>query len=385
MGLFSFFKKKNGKQEDIETTVNFNTIIFDVETTGFSPLNDEILQISIIDDNFNVLYDEMFKPSHVVSWDAAQRIHGITPRMVSDKCLIKLALNDIQKIFDKANVVVGYNVDFDIRFLQAAGIKGVRDKEIIDVMEEYAERFEKLKLEDAAGHFDYKYIKHNSLEDAKATLYVHNQLKTIPKKDQAKSKINNATTNNENFQKKIGDKTIVELQRDECEEAVNRCFKPNTPSYEGLHIFSNVYPPKEGYDNLNDAEKKIFRAFVSLCKENNVPFDKIRMLRYSNNDFVVDHPWCWAGRFGVKQKQPKYDIYSINSGKRKRVVKTIEEAEHIVNELGGDYEIRIRTELPVCHMTIFYTNGKNQDYENISVDELIETLPKMITYIKKCE
>lgn len=313
MRLLDLFKKKNVAPISSPITTNYTTLVFDVETTGLSPTNDEILQLSMIDEHFNVLYNEYFKPQNVKSWPEAQRINGIIPKMVANTPSIAMSLNEIQMLFNKAAVIIGYNVKFDISFLEVAGIKGLRKKQIIDVMDEYTNAFHQSKLVDAAKHFNFKYNVHDSLEDVRATLFVHNCLQSVPKKETPLNTTKERASHEEYLQQKIGDKTIAELQTNEVEEIVKRNFKPGTPVFEGLHIFCNVYPAKEGYDILNDAEKTIFKAFVDLCKENDIKYDKIRMVRQSKNVIVVEHPNCWAGRFRVKQKAPKYDIYPIRS------------------------------------------------------------------------
>lgn len=206
------------------------------------------------------------------------------------------------------------------------------------------------------------------------------------KKNIISSPAKKVSSQEEYLQQKVGDKTIKELQAEAMEERINRNFKIGTPVYEGLHIFSNVYPAKEGYDTLNDVEKAIFKTFVDLCKENDIKYDKIRMIRQGKKDIVVDHPNCWAGRFLVKQKAPKYDIYPIGSGKRKRVGKTMEEAECILKELGEGFEVRVRIEEPLCNLTVSNSNpDKIKFYENITVEELLMHLPEMIQYIKRCQ
>ena len=57
-------------------------ICFDLETTGLDKANDEILQLSIIDGNSDVLFDSLIKPAHKKSWAGAEAINGISPAMV---------------------------------------------------------------------------------------------------------------------------------------------------------------------------------------------------------------------------------------------------------------------------------------------------------------
>lgn len=162
---------------------NNNILILDVETTGLDVSTDEILQLSIIDFSENILFNEYFKPVHCTSWDEAESINGISPEMVADKRPISDNVNEISEIVQKAEVIIGYNIQFDLNFLSAAGVQIPEVKEI-DIMEEFAEiygewskyfgAFKWQKLTTAADYYGYDWNSHNahdSLADCFATLY----------------------------------------------------------------------------------------------------------------------------------------------------------------------------------------------------------------------
>ena len=56
----------------------------DFETTGLKAGEDEVLQVSIIDENYNVLLNAYCRPNNKESWEDAQAVHGITPLMVAN-------------------------------------------------------------------------------------------------------------------------------------------------------------------------------------------------------------------------------------------------------------------------------------------------------------
>lgn len=56
----------------------------DFETTGLKAGEDEVLQVSIIDENYNVLLNVYCRPNNKGSWEDAQAVHGITPLMVAN-------------------------------------------------------------------------------------------------------------------------------------------------------------------------------------------------------------------------------------------------------------------------------------------------------------
>ena len=168
-----------------------NLIVFDVETTGLT-YGDEILQLSIVDGNGKLLLDQLFKPTHKTSWFEAQEIHRISPELVKNCPNISDYKKQIQKIVDQAELLVGYNINFDITFLENIGID-FEGKKTIDIMKvfapvygewsEYFGDYKWQKLTTCAAYFGYNYCPHLALEDVKATLYAYNKLKQLNKLD----------------------------------------------------------------------------------------------------------------------------------------------------------------------------------------------------------
>lgn len=162
-----------------------NIICLDTETTGLNLDNDEILQLSIIDGDGEILFNEYIKPSHRKQWTKAERIHGIKPSDVKN-CKTLLDYKDqIQEILLSADVIVGYNiVGFDLPMLFNNGIRNdVKDGSVtVDVMlsfaaiyGDYNERtysYKWKKLRECASYYSYKADHwHDALDDAKATLF----------------------------------------------------------------------------------------------------------------------------------------------------------------------------------------------------------------------
>lgn len=161
------------------------TVIFDTETTGMCPGTDEILQISIMDADENVLLNTYIKPYLMNEWSEAQGTHGITPEMVENAPYLHEVILDIKAIFDVAEFIVGYNIGFDRGFLSFAGID-LSKKQQIDVMEDFAplygewsnyyQSFKWQKLSTCASYFDFEFKAHDSLEDVKATLHCYKKI-----------------------------------------------------------------------------------------------------------------------------------------------------------------------------------------------------------------
>lgn len=160
-------------------SINVYRIVVDVETTGFSSSYDEILQLAICNGDGEPVWNQLYKPRHVSSWNEASRIHGIYPRDVNGSPLIDEDISTIQVIFDHSTEIVIYNADFDVSFLEAAGLK-VDGSKVVDAMKEYATFCSEQgrggkwrKLEEAARETGYgSFGAHDALEDVRATAHV---------------------------------------------------------------------------------------------------------------------------------------------------------------------------------------------------------------------
>lgn len=165
-------------------------IVIDTETTGLCAEEDEILQLSIISEKGEKLFDSYFRPLHK-SWSAAQAVNNISPEMVADAPSIADKAAEIQRILNSADKIIGYNTYFDANFIRAAGLIIPERAEIVDIMLIFAKIFgewsdyhgdykwQKLTTCAAFYHFDWNSIAltaHNSLADCYATLHCYNQI-----------------------------------------------------------------------------------------------------------------------------------------------------------------------------------------------------------------
>ena len=159
-------------------------IVLDTETTGLDKMTNAILQLAIIDDNGNELFNQMFRPEEKhfkqkglqYDWGQASEINNIYPSDVENCEPIETYKEEIQKILDSADEILGYNVKVDLGFLRANGFKIKKDTVITDVMKEYSDYVgdkKRFKLSHVCEQFKYKYDAHDSLNDVKATLVVH--------------------------------------------------------------------------------------------------------------------------------------------------------------------------------------------------------------------
>lgn len=167
------------------------TIVIDTETTGLDSSKDEILQLSIIDESGNTLFNEYFKPIKVKDWKAAESVNGISPEMVADCKDIYHYFGEIQQILYDADTIIGYNTEFDLNFLVNCGFELYEDVETVDVMREFApiygewnedrQDYKWQKLTTCAAYYGYDWSNaaaHNSLGDCLATLFCYTKMKS---------------------------------------------------------------------------------------------------------------------------------------------------------------------------------------------------------------
>lgn len=177
-------------------------IVLDTETTGLHPFGSathldeapaDMLQLSIIDARIGgKLYDQYFWPKNNRVWPEAEAVNHISPAMVRDMPSFVSERDIVQDILDKARVIIGYNLSFDLGFLEAAGCNYSRTKYLIDVMDDYAahihdkpdwaDDYTWQKLTKAADDTGYRWpaAAHNSLQDCMATLHVCRWLEKNP-------------------------------------------------------------------------------------------------------------------------------------------------------------------------------------------------------------
>ena len=163
-------------------------IIIDSETTGLDAKHDEILQLTILSNNGDVLFNEYIRPLNHTEWPEAEKIHHISYDMVKDSAPLSYHQKTIQQLIDSADTIVGYNHSFDMAFLENAGIKSDAKKNY-DLMLEFSQlkgdwdskhnHYKWYTLKECADYFGYDWgtnSSHNSLSDCKAVLYCYNKM-----------------------------------------------------------------------------------------------------------------------------------------------------------------------------------------------------------------
>ncbi len=160
-------------------------VIVDLETTGLSPKNGEIIEIGAIKVIDNKVVDKMdvfVKPSRPITWFTTN-LTGITNEMVDEGLSTKEALKVFYE-FSSGLRLMAHNAKFDMSFLntymQKELGKGVRDDSMDTLLLSRAilKDVPNHKLGTLADYFGIDYTgAHRALKDCEITLDVYNGLR----------------------------------------------------------------------------------------------------------------------------------------------------------------------------------------------------------------
>ena len=159
------------------TKRNGRVVVFDVETTGTDPRRDQVIELCVqfgLDER-SLTRTWRIRPDVEIS-AGAQAVHGICAEdLVHCPRFVSLA-SRLRAVFDWAEVLVGYNLSFDIEMLQAEFARlrqpelKLENKKIIDAFRLW-QRCEPRSLQDAHRRFvgDSFDAAHSAAADVAAT------------------------------------------------------------------------------------------------------------------------------------------------------------------------------------------------------------------------
>lgn len=156
-----------------------DVLVLDTETTGLDPETDELLQIAIVEYDGDGRFSSFFRPYRHREWPEAMKVNHITPGAVS-LCHHAEAYRDtIQRILDSAAALVGYNVGFDLAFLEAIGVV-IPPVPVCDVMRDLEEIWQRASLGAACAHFGIDPLcLHDAYGDCISTILVSQEVARI--------------------------------------------------------------------------------------------------------------------------------------------------------------------------------------------------------------
>ena len=164
-------------------------LVFDTETTGFRS-DDEVLTLAVVNGSGATVVDGMYAPARKSAWPDAEKINRISPAMVANCSPIRDQQAELERMFnDPDTLLVGYNIEFDIRLLAQSGIR-ITNPNRHDVMLAFSELrkvpdarrggYRWWKLTECADYYRYDWgttQAHGALADTLATLYCYQKMK----------------------------------------------------------------------------------------------------------------------------------------------------------------------------------------------------------------
>lgn len=155
----------------------------DIETTGFDPLTEEILEVGfcffeVTKKGINITeeWTQVFKPSKEVN-PKILGLTGITQKELDNAPTFSVYKEFLQVKLGSA-IIVGHNIVFDIRFLEQFGIKFSGEKiDTLDLVQWLLPTRHSYNLESLMHFFKVPHTEaHRALADAKAALKVLEKL-----------------------------------------------------------------------------------------------------------------------------------------------------------------------------------------------------------------
>ena len=160
----------------ILTTTSY--IVLDVETTGFSPTNDSLIEIAalkVVNGDIAERYESLIDPHDPIP-PMITRITGISNQMVQGKPDISAVMAELDSFMDADLPIVAHNATFDLKFICANldRVQRGRQLQYIDTLDLSRSAFPDLdnhKLETLIStlHLADGPQKHRAMSDAEAT------------------------------------------------------------------------------------------------------------------------------------------------------------------------------------------------------------------------
>ncbi len=257
-----------------------NYIVIDTETTGLNAAEDELLQVSIIDNEGTVLFDSYIKPTQHTEWAEAERVNHITPEMVDNSPTIEEVMPEINDILKRYDKIVGYNVKFDIGFLRENYAEFSEKVEQVDAMEMFApiygewneqkENYKWQKLTTAADYYGYDWSEHkeahNSLGDCYATLHVYKEINEVIKNQKSEYMLLGRLQMDCNYYLGAGNRNSKHLWAGTPKEQIEKMkelysklvVKPEWLSEKNISDYEKAMLPQEKVENEKEQSLKSF-------------------------------------------------------------------------------------------------------------------------------
>jgi DNA polymerase-3 subunit epsilon len=140
MGLPMNTSQRRTTIQEARLLLETNPVYLDTETTGMHQ-SAEVIEIGVIDDQANVLFDSLVKPRGKID-PAAGRIHGITLDDLTDALTWEQVWPKAEAVLLNRKIGV-YNVEFDLRLIKQSLNRtwlkwSLQEGNFFDIMKLYA-------------------------------------------------------------------------------------------------------------------------------------------------------------------------------------------------------------------------------------------------------
>ncbi|MCP2240012.1 PolC-type DNA polymerase III [Thermoanaerobacterium thermosaccharolyticum] len=318
-------------------TIDDSFVVFDIETTGLSSINDSIIEIGAVkikDCQIVDTFETFVNPQiHISSF--ITKLTGITDDMVKRYPPIDEVLPKFLE-FIKGSTLVAHNANFDVTFIKTkAKNLGIEvDNPVLDTLELSRHMYENLKnykLDTVAQHLGVSLENHHrAVDDARATAEIF--LKSINKlKENGIEKVNeiNSYLKNKVDIKKMPTYHVIILVKNQ--KGLRNLYELVSKS--NLEYFHrNPRIPKSLLTQMREGlligsaceQGEVFRGLISNFDDDKLQeiisyYDYLEIQPLGNNEFLID-----KGEVNSKEELIKINkrIYELGKRLKKPVVAT---------------------------------------------------------------
>ncbi|OXT07534.1 PolC-type DNA polymerase III [Thermoanaerobacterium thermosaccharolyticum] len=318
-------------------TIDDSFVVFDIETTGLSSINDSIIEIGAVkikDCQIVDTFETFVNPQiHISSF--ITKLTGITDDMVKRYPPIDEVLPKFLD-FIKGSTLVAHNANFDVTFIKTkAKNLGIEvDNPVLDTLELSRHMYENLKnykLDTVAQHLGVSLENHHrAVDDARATAEIF--LKSINKlKENGIEKVNeiNSYLKNKVDIKKMPTYHVIILVKNQ--KGLRNLYELVSKS--NLEYFHrNPRIPKSLLTQMREGlligsaceQGEVFRGLISNFDDDKLQeiisyYDYLEIQPLGNNEFLID-----KGEVNSKEELIKINkrIYELGKRLKKPVVAT---------------------------------------------------------------
>lgn len=152
---------------------NITFVIFDTETTGFSPINDRVIEIGAVKVRDGKKLDEktwLLNPQRSIPW-YVEKVHNISADMLKDKPTFVEAYPEFLEFID-GSVLIAHNAPFDIRMMSAeakrAGMPAPKNA-VLDSLSIFRNWYPEMKSHQLGDIIDFLNISSEGMHAHRAT------------------------------------------------------------------------------------------------------------------------------------------------------------------------------------------------------------------------